>query len=249
MQAIAGEAGMLQLTGSFWRLRLSTAPGDEMIMRQIFCLVLLMTGLAGLGCTRQATPADAAAPATRNATNDAASDGRGANGQATADRPIKDGNEAASRVVKLKGDVDETPDAAFADRVRVDFVGCRDLGGQDPCRLAHFRFEYAWESARQLERRLRQPEPATGANSGTSTDDAPDPILWVPFETDSQGRAGLPLAPDLTGNNLLHIRLKEPGWDWFTFPAGRHPGTLAGAHAFELQPHQRNLRAVLVGGG
>ena len=218
-------------------------------MRELLCLVLLMTGFVAQGCTPPGTPTDDSTSATQNSTTGAAADCSSAKGQALSDTPIKDRNELPSRVVKLKGDVDETPDAAFADRVRVDLVGCRDLGGQDPCRLAHFPFEYAWESARQLEKRLRQPEPATGANSGTRTDAAPDPVVWVPFETDSQGRAGLPLAQDLTGINLLHIRLKEPGWGWFAFPAGSHPGTLDGAQAFEMQPHQRNLRATLVGGG
>jgi hypothetical protein len=145
-----------------------------------------------------------------------------------ADQPETD----PSRVVLLPGPVDQAPDPGLANLVRVDFVGCKTLVDRHCGRLAHFRLEYGWEPAQQVELRLRE------GTSGT--------VVWLPLATDSRARAGLPLPPDPTGMNLLHVRLKESGWDWFTFPGPHHPGTLPGAGAFEVQPGGRNVRVTLV---
>jgi hypothetical protein len=149
--------------------------------------------------------------------------------------PASSGEAATTGVVLLEGAVDERPDAAFANLVRVDFVGCEDLGDQDCGRLANFRFEYAWESAEHLEARLRRESSTTDVS-----------LRWANFQTDSMGRAGLPLPSDVDGTNVLHVRLQERGWDWFTFPGAIHPGTLDGAAAFELQTNTRNQRVTLV---
>jgi hypothetical protein len=129
---------------------------------------------------------------------------------------------------------------ALGDRlaVGVDLVGCRDLVDRDCGRLPNFRFEYRWESQAQLAGRLQGQTVGAGVAS--------DSLVWSPAQSDAQGHAELPRPPDMTGVNLLHVRLKQPGWDWFTFPGPVHPGALEGANAFELQPDQRFVRLTLV---
>ena len=130
---------------------------------------------------------------------------------------------------------DAATDPVLANLVQADFVGCKDLQDNDCKPLANFRFDYAWESAGKVLTRL------SGGEGGT-----PRATSWTSFKTDAQGRAALPLPPDPSQVNVLHVRLKEPGWDWFTFPGPVHPGTLEGAAAFELQPGGRALRLTLV---
>jgi hypothetical protein len=130
-------------------------------------------------------------------------------------------------------------DLAVGDRVRIEVVGCESLVDHDCDRLARFRFAYAWESAEQVERRLE---------TETRSEPTPAQLAWTSGETDADGRAGLPVPPDVSGRYLLHVRIAEKGWDWFTFPGPRLPGTLEGANAFELQPGQRSVRWTLVEG-
>ena len=134
---------------------------------------------------------------------------------------------------------DAATDVVLANLIQVDFVGCKDLQDNDCKPLATFRFDYAWESAEKVQSRL------TGGEGGTPR--APSRATsWTSFKTEAKGRAALPLPPDPSQMNVLHVRLKEPGWDWFTFPGPVHPGTLEGAAAFELQPGGRALRLTLV---
>jgi hypothetical protein len=151
---------------------------------------------------------------------------------------------ASSAVILLDGVVDDTPDALFADRVRVDLVGCADLADRDCKRLANFRIEIAWESATQLAERLERAHALTeaGARSGLELES----IAWEAVRSDAQGRAALPLPREADAANVLHVRLLEPGWEGYTFPGAVHPGTRDGAAAFELARGARQLRLTLV---
>lgn len=205
-------------------------------------LTLLLTA-AATDFTGQEAATGAFPCGARNAIGDATVKG----GLAPTHGPVGLRETSSSNVIVLDDAVDEEPDAAaFANLVRVYVVGCDDLRDQNCARLTHFRFEYGWESAQQLQTRLNASRPDLGGRLDSGAGRAS--IGWVRFQTDDLGRAGLPLPNDVSGANVLHVRLKEPGWGWFTFPGAIHPGTLDGAAAFEVQSGSRHLRLTLMRG-